>query len=239
MGSTPLYKKIKEQIIHSLVSGEWQPGEMIPNEKQLAERFGVAISTIRAAIGELVASDVLSRKQGKGTFVTEHNSPNAYRYFNLYHSDGSKVSFYRQLIRSRKESPDDETIRLLRLNGPEIVFKLRTHIHSKNTIIAVADMTVSQRLFPELDKNMSIEGDQSLYAVFQSTYNINVVRIVEQLVAAKAPAAIAKVLKLKAGEPLLQVKRTAFTFNNQPIELRTTWIHTKDYHYLVSRGDES
>ncbi|TCT09643.1 GntR family transcriptional regulator [Paralcaligenes ureilyticus] len=240
MGSIPLYKKVKGQIIQNLIAGEWRPDEMIPVEKQLAKRFGVGISTIRAAIGELVASNVLVRIQGKGTFVARHSSnQNAHRFFNLYHTSGVKALYYRQLVRASRGRPDDETVRLLRLSGPEeTVARLRMHISSRGTVIAVADLTVSERLFPQLDKNFAIDGDKSLYAIFQITYNINVVRVVERLSAVKASASVAKALGLKPGEPVLEVHRTAFTFNDQPVESRTSWIHTRNYRYLISRGDE-
>ena len=241
MAKAPLYKKIKSHIIQSLIANEWRPGELIPNEKQLAERFGVAISTIRAAIGELVASNVLTRIQGKGTFVTHHSSRlNAYRFFNLYQADGVKASFYRDLVRIRKEVPGARAARLLKLdNTDENVLRLRLHITTRNTPIAVSDLIVPERLFPDLGRSVAIEGDSSLYALFQTTYNINVVRVDERLSAVGAGSSVAQTLGLKTGEPVLQVERTAFTFNEQPVEIRTTWIHTRNHHYLVSRGDQS
>lgn len=241
MAKSPLYKKIKSQIIQSLIANEWRPGEMIPNEKQLAERFGVAISTIRAAIGELVVSDVLTRIQGKGTFVTHHaNKLNAYRFFNLYQSDGVKASFYREIIRIKTQVPNATVAALLKLSDPgENIYKLRIHISSRNTPIAVSDLIVPARLFPDLGRSVAIEGDNSLYALFQTHYNINVVRVVERLSAVKASAAVAKGLGLNTAEPVLQVERSTFTFNDQPIEIRTTWVHTKNHHYLINRGDDT
>ena len=237
MSRTPLYKKVKENIIHSLVSGEWQPGDMIPNEKQLAERFGVAISTVRTAIGELVAADVLERLQGKGTFVKLHGNRGVYRFFNLYQLDGKKASFFRQLIRIKKGAPTEEVISLLKLPSPdEQVFQLRLHLHSRNAIIAVSDLTVPESRFPDLDSRMSVEGDKSLYEVFQTLYHINVVRVAEQLSVGRAPAGITKALNLKTGEPLLHIRRIAYTFNDEPIEVRTSWVHTKDHYYLAERG---
>lgn len=237
MSRTPLYKKVKEHIIHSLVSGEWQPGDVIPNEKQLADRFGVAISTVRTAIGELVAADVLERLQGKGTFVKLHSHRNSYRFFNLYQMDGRKATFFRQLIKVRKGAPTEEMARLLNLPSPQDpVFQLRLHLHSRNAIIAVSDLTVAEARFPELDSRMTVEGDKSLYEVFQTLYHITVVRVSEQLTVARAPASIAKALNLKTGEPLLQIRRTAYTFNDEPIEIRISWVHTKDHYYLVERG---
>src|SRR4051812_34071285 len=68
----PLYKQIESDIVKCLASGEWKPGDQLPTEPELAKRFGVAIYTVRAGIGELVSAGILSRRQGKGTFVNQH-----------------------------------------------------------------------------------------------------------------------------------------------------------------------
>ena len=69
---SPLYQQIKAQILQGLENAEWQPGEVIPSEFDLAARFGVSQGTVRKAIDELAASNLLVRKQGKGTFVATH-----------------------------------------------------------------------------------------------------------------------------------------------------------------------
>ena len=53
MAKHPLYKEVKQQLTRSLIDGEWRPGEMLPSEPRLAERYGVGISTVRAAVREL------------------------------------------------------------------------------------------------------------------------------------------------------------------------------------------
>src|SRR5690349_8982230 len=68
-GADPLYKQVRASLVDSLCRGEWKPGDALPNERSLAERYGVGVATIRAAIGELAAMHVLVRRQGKGTFV--------------------------------------------------------------------------------------------------------------------------------------------------------------------------
>ena len=75
----PLYEQIKILLTHSLVAGEWKPGEAIPSEIELAERFRVSQGTVRKAIDELAAENILMRRQGKGTFVASHSEP-AYQY---------------------------------------------------------------------------------------------------------------------------------------------------------------
>ena len=54
-------------------SGEWKPGEIIPSEVELAARYKVSQGTVRKAIDELAADNLLVRRQGKGTFVATHN----------------------------------------------------------------------------------------------------------------------------------------------------------------------
>jgi GntR family transcriptional regulator len=66
---TTLYKEVKRQMLHALAAGEWNPGEAIPAEKRLCERFAVSIGTLRKAIDDLVAESILIRHQGRGTFV--------------------------------------------------------------------------------------------------------------------------------------------------------------------------
>ena len=67
-----LYKEVKHRITRKLSRGEWKPGETIPSEGRLAEHFGVSVGTIRKAVDELVAENVLVRRQGRGTFVAAH-----------------------------------------------------------------------------------------------------------------------------------------------------------------------
>lgn len=70
---SPLYQQIKALITQSLVAGEWKPGEIIPSEMELAARFKVSQGTVRKAIDELAAENLVVRRQGKGTFVATHN----------------------------------------------------------------------------------------------------------------------------------------------------------------------
>ena len=79
--SVPLYKEIKRQLMDALTSGEWRPGQSIPSERRLSERFGISIGTLRKAIDELVAENILIRQQGRGTFVATHTRDRLLFYF--------------------------------------------------------------------------------------------------------------------------------------------------------------
>ena len=67
----PLYQQIKNAIVEKIHSGEWQAGEKIPSENQLAADFGASRMTINRPLRELTAEGILKRVHGLGTFVAE------------------------------------------------------------------------------------------------------------------------------------------------------------------------
>src|SRR6187431_1357294 len=86
---SPLYQQIKDLILQSLQAGEWKPGESIPSEMDLAARFRVSQGTVRKAIDELAAENLLLRRQGKGTFVATHSEQQVqYRFLKLKPDNG-------------------------------------------------------------------------------------------------------------------------------------------------------
>lgn len=240
--SEPLYKQVKNNMIRSLTAGEWRPGEMIPSESKLAERYGVGISTIRAAISELAAAKVLARKQGKGTFVSPHTGQRSlYQFFHVVKNDGVKELPVSELVSLKKGPPENRVADLLQLprsSRESEVFKMRNILRVSGRPVVVSDVMIPATLFRGLNETIIRESGSTLYAVYQSRYGINIIRTVEELRAVKADAGVAKVFGIPAGDPVLEVNRLAYTFNNVPIEVRRSWVNTTDFHYLIDQGGE-
>lgn len=241
-GSHPLYKQVKNRIIESLTSDEWKPGAMIPSETKLGERYGVGISTIRAAIGELVAARVLVRKQGKGTFVSPHTDQRSiYQFFHVVKNDGVKELPISELVWLKKGKAEDRVADLLRLprasNGSD-VYKIRNILRVSGRPIVVSDVTIPVSLFQGLTESVVKEGGKTLYALYQSKYGINIISTTEELRAVKAEPGIIKLLGLSAGTPMLEVSRVAYTFGKTPVEVRRGWVNTTDFHYFIALGEE-
>ena len=77
-GAGPLYAQVSDLLVSRIGAGEWQAGQLIPSEMQLAEQLGVSQGTVRKAIDGLVTRNVLIRQQGKGTFVSTHGTRRAF-----------------------------------------------------------------------------------------------------------------------------------------------------------------
>ncbi|OXH85790.1 GntR family transcriptional regulator, partial [Burkholderia multivorans] len=100
---SPLYQQIKALITQSLESGEWKPGEIIPSEVELAARYKVSQGTVRKAIDELAAENLVVRRQGKGTFVATHNEERAqFRFLRLLADDGAEHAHVSRLLECRR-----------------------------------------------------------------------------------------------------------------------------------------
>ncbi|MBI3962513.1 MAG: GntR family transcriptional regulator, partial [Deinococcus sp.] len=67
----PLYYQLKELLRERIEAGEWEPGNQIPTEEELCERYKVSRITVREAIQGLVSEGLLYRQQGRGTFVAK------------------------------------------------------------------------------------------------------------------------------------------------------------------------
>jgi GntR family transcriptional regulator len=240
MPGIPLYKEVRDQIVESLVKSEWRPGDPLPSEKELSSRYSVAISTVRAAIGELVAADILVRKQGKGTFVAHHSARGShYRFFNVVQNNGEKEPFDRKLLWIRKDKADADAIRTFRLASARRggdVFRIRIKLSTHGPAFAVAEVVLPVHLFPTLESDSIPDGPESLYALYQERYGVNIIRVDEGIYAVAAPASVAKPLSLATGAPILEVRRVSYTFNDVAVEQRTTWIHTRDHHYQLALG---
>ncbi len=70
MTGEPLYSIVASRAEALIASGEWQEGERLPPERQLCRDFDVSRSTLRQALGELEERGLISRHQGRGTYVT-------------------------------------------------------------------------------------------------------------------------------------------------------------------------
>jgi GntR family transcriptional regulator len=67
----PIYYQIKQTIRAWIIDREFGPGEKIPSEHELSERFGVSRLTVRQAIAQLTQEGFLVSRRGEGTFVTD------------------------------------------------------------------------------------------------------------------------------------------------------------------------
>jgi GntR family transcriptional regulator len=68
----PLYYQLRNALLQQIESGSLVPGDTLPTERELIDRFGVSRITVRQALNSLTADGLLYRQRGLGTFVRKN-----------------------------------------------------------------------------------------------------------------------------------------------------------------------
>jgi GntR family transcriptional regulator len=232
---SPLYQQIKGLILKSLQDGEWKPGEAIPSEMDLAVRYRVSQGTVRKAIDELAADNLLVRRQGKGTFVDTHAEKHAqYRFLKLVPDSGDQSSegpADRQITECKRIRATAEIAKLLNLRTGDPVWQAQRVLSFSGVPTILEDIWLPAAPFKGLTAERLADYHGSMYALFETEFGVRMVRAVEKIRALPANLLHSLLLKIEQNTPLLSVERVAFTYNDVPMELRRGYYLTDTHHY--------
>lgn len=237
MLEAPLYKEVKQSLTRELAGGEWRPGEALPSESALAQRFKVSIGTVRKAVDELVAERAVVRHQGRGTFVSTHDARRLlFHFFHIVPRAGERGYPDTRTIAFRRDRATAAEGAALGIAAGAPVWRIRNLLSLDGAPAIVDDIVLDRARFADLTERIFTQRDNTIYNLYQARYGLNVLRISERLRATLADAAIARLLPVKRGAPLLEINRVARTYHDAPVELRRSLVDTARYDYLSDLG---
>ncbi|CAH2793779.1 MAG: Transcriptional regulator, GntR family [uncultured Caballeronia sp.] len=208
---SPLCQQIKALITQGLESGEWKPGEIIPNEVELAARYKVSQGTVRKTIDELAADNLLVRRQGKGTFVATHNEDRVqFRFLRLLPDDGDVHSHVSRLLECRRLRAPAEIARQLDLKPADPVVLIKRLLQFDGVTTVFDEIWLPDAVFRELTAERLSEYKGPLYAMFETEFGTRMIRASEKIRAVAADEAVAQYLGVTQGFPLLSVERVSY-----------------------------
>ncbi len=232
---SPLYQQIKGLILQSLQAGEWKPGEAIPSEMDLAARFRVSQGTVRKAIDELAAENLVTRRQGKGTFVATHAERHVqYRFLKLLPDSGDasiEGPAQRHIIECKRVRASADVARALGLRSGDAVLQARRVLLFSGVPTILEDIWLPGQAFKGLTAAQMANYPGPTYAMFEIDFGVRMVRADEKIRAVLPTAEQAELLRVNASMPLLSVERVACTYNDVPMELRRGLYRTDTHHY--------
>ncbi len=235
---SPLYRQIKALITDGLRTGEWKPGALIPSEKELAVRFGVSQGTVRKAVDELAAENLLVRRQGRGTFVASHHEARAqFRFLRLRPDDGDDAgAMTSQVLECRRQRAPIEIARALELRAGEAVLQIRRLLSFEGEPAVLDEIWLPGAAFRGLTIERLAAYHGPLYALFESEFGTRMIRATERVRAVAATDDVAARLGVPPGEPLLLVERVTCTYEDRPVEVRRGFYVTRRHHYFNELG---
>lgn len=229
---SPLYQQIKALIMQSLQSGEWKPGDMIPSEMELAARYKVSQGTVRKAIDELAADNLVARRQGKGTFVTTHHEDVVkFRFLRLVPDEGEPHYGASRVLECKRLRAPAEIARLLDLRTGDSVVQIRRVLTFSGEATVLDEIWLVGASFKGLTAEKLTEWKGPMYALFEAEFGTRMIRATEKIRAVAADETAASLLSVPAGSPLLSVERVSFTYGDRPVEVRRALYVTTRHYY--------
>jgi GntR family transcriptional regulator len=227
-----LYLQVRDLLAHRIVSGEWTPGSAVANERDLAHEIGVSTGTVRKALELLETEKLVTRRQGRGTFVNDPTSDEVVcRFIRLRTGDGESFSgkVASQVV-SEGTANDLECARL-GLCANDRVYRIRRVRYHRGRNFLVADIALPAALYPRLAGN----GDIPRQIGALAPWNDMLLGGAEERVSiCEPPADVRDLLGLAPGVSVLLLDCVLFLLGtHQPVAWRLGHVHLPDGYYLA------
>ncbi|HOJ12245.1 MAG TPA: GntR family transcriptional regulator [Clostridiales bacterium] len=218
---TPIYKKIKDEILNDIATGVYEPGDMIPNQNYFTEKYGVSRTTVREAINELKLRGILDTYKGKGTFVMTNEGG----FYGSNRLEGLSQNRIKEgdpvcsKILSIKVIPAEKRIaKALGIQSSHKVLSLRRLRLIGEVCIAVEHSYLNYDYVKNIDfENANLETG-SLYKLLQTQAGIVFKYADEEIHSVLANPEIAEYFNIECMSPILFVKRVTTTQSDIPLE---------------------
>lgn len=230
----PLYLQIKQLLIRRVLSGEWRPAQILPSEMKLAEEYNVSQGTVRKAIEDMAAENLVVRQQGKGTFVSTHRSSSQpYRFIRLVSDTSAERHPTTKFISIKTGAATATERQRLELPASARVLRIERLRSYAGQDCIVEHIVLGLDGFPGLDDLLDRLRPGSIYSLLEQEYRVMIVRVAEQLRAVAADKADARLLAMPVGQPLLEIDRIAFSLDQRRIEWRVSRCDSRFVHYAA------
>lgn len=230
----PLYLQVRDALADRIVRHQWQAGAALPNEVELSRELEVSQGTLRKALEELEAEQLVTRRQGRGTFVNDLDSAEAARRFcNLCASDGHRLTGeIRQLDMVVAPASEDECHKL-ELEPNQSVIRVRRICFNGGKPFMLEETSMPESQFPELAQQAQIPPTISGLA---HQYGLLLGGAEERVTIANANAEVAEALAIELDEPVLHLDRVIHSIDGPPIQWRLAHCHLDGGFYLAEKA---
>jgi len=227
----PLYSQVEARLLERLRT-DFEPGQMLPTQQELAREFGASLITIKRALHELARRGHLESTRGRGTVVTRP----------VVSDDRSEVSSWTdamtglgrepRTVKSAVEVrvPSRDLARLLGLRSRERTVHLERHRSLDGRPFCLMTNEIPFALAPELaDRGLP---EESLYAWLRKERRLVPQRADEE-VHARAPVPRESRFLGRDVPIVIVVRRHTFLSDGRPLEVAEMVADARQYRYRV------
>lgn len=236
----PVHVQIADWLRRAIAAGDLRPGHRLPGERDLADGLGVSRMTLRQALGDLEGGGLLQRVSGRlgGAYVAEPRvdvdltelAGLTEQLRRAHRRAGARVLEARQCAASTAGTDVVENLRLAPGGRVVLLCRLRS---ANGAPLALERSWLPARLVPGLLEHR-LTG--SLYTLLSRRYGLRMHSAVEHLEPVTASGEDARSLGVDDGQPLMLVRRTAFTETGLAVEYARDLFRADRVSFVVRRG---
>jgi len=232
----PLYRQLKDALRKRILKGEWKRGEKIPSEFEICAEYSVSRVTVRNAVAELESEQLLVRKQGKGTFVSQQKIERKIEHLASFTSACKVNNLIASAIIMKCEviAPNPEQQLALKLpKDDKIIYIQRLRLANGDPIMIENNYFSFQRFSFLLSEQL----DGSLYELLKTKYGIILADSAQNppespstsIEVMRAVTEHANLLQVPVGTPLFHIKTIIHGEDHIPIHIGNQFIRGDRY----------
>lgn len=226
--------KIYQDLYNKIRSHFYKPGEQLPTESSLAERYNASLAPIRQALGRLESEQLIIRQPGKGTFVAR-----SMPWENMLMMSGFGAHFIDKKV-------NDESIRCRTIGctrkamEPEQAALFKTNPAKEYTFVSRVRYVDGKPLFflkhyfefpsPE---DVLAAGEIKSIRKFLSAHGLKSAYVTERVKAVAADKELGNLFSVPFGFPLLKIIRKELDDNYEPIIFGEYYVNSEIWDYRV------
>ena len=228
-----LYKIVARALLSAVQSGELKHGDALASETDLAKSLGVSVGTLRKAVDDLVAQQILVRHQGRGTYVATHSRDRFLeQFFQVEAQSGLKEFPAIDTVDFMAGKANARELAMLDLAPGDPVFRIGNLLSLQDRQVVSDQICLPAGLFRGLTEKRVKERSSTLYHLYQTEFGITVVKAEERLRAIACTPELAAALARPVGTPMIELHRVARGLNGQAVEYRVSVIDTTQHEYV-------
>lgn len=228
----PIFEQLKEAILQMIEEGKYKPGDVLPSERELAGQYGISRVTVRQAINILVQDGIVTKKQGKGNFVSEKRMEtslsNLLGFVEEFVVQGLKCEIL--VTRQKYEEVPLEVAEAMRLQNGHEMFSLVRLIKVEGQVIGLDHIYIPKSIAYQFDQ-MNFDKIIVLRLLESQGYKLVSAR---QTITAEMPSPDnCELLEMDSNTPILVRCRVMYGEGEVPIAYSKTLYRGDRYHYTL------
>lgn len=230
----PIYYQLEEEIRLLIQTEKMKPGELLPSEREYAERYDISRMTVRQAINNLAADGLLYRQKGRGTFISDKKFEQNLQGLTSFSEDMRErgLTPSNKLISFQLMEANERIAETLRLDKQEKVYEIKRIRNANGSPVAVETIYTPKQLVGDMSQQ---DVEDSFYQYMEKKLNHKIAYGDQTIESVLANEFEIENLNVYEGDPILLMQRTSYLSDEKetPLEYVKSAYRADKYKFKL------